>query len=124
MRTGSNVGPTLSLYGVGIYQIGSPFPHVRQDVSVAAQRHGRIRMTEYIRHGPNVHPAPDHEGAGGVAQIGEADPRNTGSLAVVLEGLVEGGAAGDNVLGVREEYVCFEDDNAETQPRQNPVWLL
>src|SRR3712207_9125650 len=74
MRTGSNVGPTLSLYGVGIYQIGSPFPHVRQDVSVAAQRHGRIRMTEYIRHGPNVHPAPNHEGASGVAQVVDSSP--------------------------------------------------
>ena len=62
-------GANLLLNGIGIDQVGGPFPHVRQDVSVAAQRHGRIRMTEYIRHGPNVHSAPDHEDAGGDAQV-------------------------------------------------------
>ena len=70
MRPGTNVGPTLFLNSVGIYQVGGPFPHVRQDVSVAAQRHGRIRMTEYIRHGPNVHSTPDHEGSCGALEVG------------------------------------------------------
>src|SRR3712207_5499232 len=60
-------------------------------------------MTEYIRHGPHVHPAADHEGRRGVAQVVEAHLGQAGPPAVALEVLVEGGPAVDAAPGVREE---------------------